>query len=118
MDAKKQWAFARKIMPTGFKRIGDSGSFVWTKRGGYADRTFTALRTKRAALGFQSVLDRSHGCPDGSVVGSATTYRDANGNVLIVSSALGVTRHDNYFRVELQLAGEPDIYPENALPIG
>lgn len=90
----------KKLMPAAAKLNSYSGKTIWSKLGGYADSTIKAVMTKARAAGFEEFDATSHDVPDGSVIGSGSYYRNAEGDILYVSIRYGSTRDSNSFRIE------------------
>ena len=91
---------AKAIMPAGF--TVSYGRAEWMKRGGHAGSNAIVTCVKKAeAKGFKKEDHDFSGSPDGSNMGSGTTYRSPEGWTLHVSSSYGYTKATNSFYIIL-----------------
>lgn len=84
---------------------GDSESYSWYKRGGYADKKLRALRDSLRKMRWKQTDSKGHAVPDGSFIGS-TQYYAKSGWVVSVSENYGGIKWDNSFSVNLSKAKE------------
>ena len=89
--------------PKGKNTSITSGSYTWTKHGGYADAVIRNVSHAAGSAGFTS-SHVSTNSPDGSYMGGVTTYRRGN-QELTISSNYGPTAANNYHSITLRTVG-------------
>lgn len=83
-------------------QVADAGdSYNWTQRGGYANNKLSDVANAAEAAGFVKQDTKHTGNPDGSVMGSGTTYVK-EGWSLTLDSSIGQTKYDNYWTIRLK----------------
>jgi len=108
MNGKEFKALAKQIsFPGGKDTRFYEDSVTWSKRGGHAgSKTISKVVAQAILEGFTRREHDDSSSPDGSVVGSGTTYTKKVGDVTVVlsvSSRFGVTASENFFGASLEI---------------
>lgn len=106
MDLKDLKKLARTLKLPGSSEFFEN-SITWRKSGGHAgDNAISKVLEAARQAGFLPQKSTHSGNPDGSRVGSGTTYVKDN-VTLAVGSSYGVTKSDNRFYIRVTVTEAP-----------
>lgn len=78
----------------------ETGTYHWSKHGGYAHNTMAKLSASLHKAGWKKVDASSHATPDGSYMGSGT-HHEKGQHTLKMSSTYGNVKSDNSHYVHI-----------------